>query len=311
MRMLDIDHKECVVKLSILILFCSLFAAEAVSAATKAKLAIKNPALALAKNRVAIGEQHWCKVDTNNRLNCWMTDHHWAKSLKIPAGTADVKSVAVGSHSTCVIYHSGIVQCWGDIMIAPNYIGGAEQIAMGDEHACTISSGNLLQCWGKDNGYQISIPTELQGLNKVKAMALGRAHTCVIDMQNDVKCIGATSAIEMPLFGIGKVRQITAGMYFTCGILKNGYATCWGDKGSRALRVPSDLGKIVDIAASYVSVCAIRERDHKIQCWGNPVRSEIHDKLADALVMGKNGDFYAIQSTADDWTSGNLMTLAK
>jgi alpha-tubulin suppressor-like RCC1 family protein len=156
-------------------------------------------------------------------------------------------------------------------------------IAAGGEHVCALVvefTVRSLRCWGENGDGQLGLgstadrgdgPSEVAsavpapaGVSNVSAMALGRAHTCVLTGAT-VSCWGANNAGQLGRGVIGQARGdqvgeiaeaggttmtvgsavdgLTAMADGTC-ILRPGFAQCWGenDRGQLGRENQLDLG---------------------------------------------------------------------
>ena len=81
--------------------------------------------------------------------------------------------------------------------------------------------------------------------------------------------------------GFAQVTALATGSQFSCALLANGSVKCWGDDSfgtlgdgppavSRIVTATDvlDLGKVKKIAAAGSTVCAIRQADDAVRCWG-------------------------------------------
>lgn len=132
---------------------------------------------------LALGINHSCARITNLGVQCWghnllgqvgdgtNTPVH-LKPYLVP-GQNDAVRLFAGGFTTCVLVHTiRYMRCWGD-----NRQG---QIGDGTIDDALIAS--------KAKPY---LPTTVKGLNFVSRVAIGSAHTCVIETSTAVKCWGA------------------------------------------------------------------------------------------------------------------------
>ena len=145
----------------------------------------------------------------------------------------------------------------------------AKNIALGDDHSCAVLDNNQIKCWGDNSsgqlGYDDTInrgstagsmallsTVNLGAGRSAKSIALGRAHSCAVLDNDQIKCWGYNSTGElgynnqiysgayagsMALFptvnlGVGRsVKRIELGGYHTCALLDNDQIKCWGYNG--------------------------------------------------------------------------------
>ncbi len=233
--------------------------------------------------KVALGYGHTCCIDSLDNLKCWGRNNKGQlgdgsnTQLSIPTtislGTSEFATeMALGYDHTCIIDSSQSVSCWGGnaygqlgdgessdrstpALVSLGTDTFATKIAAGDFHTCVIDSLDNLQCWGRNNKGQLGDGTT-KGKNTPVAIslgedspaptkvALGGAHTCVIDESKMLKCwgwnkfgqLGDNTGIDQntipTLISLGPgdtfAMNIALGRYHSCAMdnLKN--VLCWG-----------------------------------------------------------------------------------
>jgi alpha-tubulin suppressor-like RCC1 family protein len=144
--------------------------------------------------------------------------------------------------------------------------GCSASIALGNQHSCAILSGDLgTKCWGSGDSGRLGlgdtenrgdgpnemgdslplIAVDLGAARTAIQIATGRAHTCAILDNNELKCWGkgghgrlgsggTTNVLHpsgQPAVNLGSGRHavyIVAGNAHTCAILDNTELKCWG-----------------------------------------------------------------------------------
>jgi len=174
-----------------------------------------------------------------------------------------------------------------DVSVVDGAFDGGEDseytVALGASTTCVLSKASgSVKCWDRiptgeaaiDSGIQEIIFTAAEAeeeVAKVKQLAVGQKHTCVL-MENDkVKCWGGNKAGQLGKFekdledvssdksayiDFGndlngnelKVKQIATGhsSFHTCAILKDGGVKCWGNNNKGQLGIKDQAG-VVDI----------------------------------------------------------------
>ncbi|MBI3072130.1 MAG: hypothetical protein HYY84_08415 [Deltaproteobacteria bacterium] len=249
-----------------------------------------------------------------------------AAGLTYQAEGVTPTSVACGTGHTCGVAPNGVVKCWGQNVYgqlgdnAPsatyrtspvsvqNLDAGAFTLAqnMGSYHSCAIRrSDGAVWCWGRNSYEQLGVTggdrytaVAATGVpSGVRAVALGRLHSCALTDAGGVMCWGDNEfgqlgngtldagATATDVAGLdGGVASISAGAYFSCAVTTGGAAKCWGynangelgnDAGASSA-VPVDVwgldGGIVQVGAGQLSVtafaCALSDAG-AVKCWGN------------------------------------------
>ena len=263
----------------------------------------------LVPESAALGMSHTCILFTNNSLKCFgdiealglgYTDANGAGDGYLetgdylpfwPAPTGrNVSLIAAGWYHTCAVLDDGSMTCWGE-----NNHG---QLGMGNTTDLGLQSDQT----GDSISY-VSLPTGVT----ISDMALGEDHTCVLYDTGDVACWGGNDFGQLGIGSTEDIRDeaaesltnisfpsgryaidITAGEGFTCALLDNNEAICWGlndvgqlgqgnsnnygDSGSEPVSGLSTIdihssATIRTIDAGYDHVC-VSLNNNAVKCWG-------------------------------------------
>jgi alpha-tubulin suppressor-like RCC1 family protein len=228
-----------------------------------------------------------------------------------------------------------------DATLTPRVPLVAVELAAGEGHTCARFNDGTVKCWGNNNNGQLglggtnnrgdgpgemgaALPTVPLGIGRTALrQAAGREHTCATLDNGAVKCWGRNFEGQLGLadalnrgdgpgemgdnllavdLGAGRtVTQLTAGSQYTCAVLDNGDAKCWGDNDAGQLGLEDsiprggqagemgdalpvvNLGggpKAVELSAGSRNTCA-RRADGSAKCWGSNTVGE--------LGLGKTG----------------------
>ncbi|NDG47367.1 MAG: RCC1 repeat-containing protein, partial [Flavobacteriia bacterium] len=186
---------------------------------------------------VSAGYEHTCAILDNGDLKCWGLDNYGqlgdggsntntnappSTAINLGSGRTAV-AVSAGYSHTCAILDNGDLKCWG-------YDGYGE---LGD------GGGNT------NTNAPPSTAINLGSGRTAVAVYAGYFHTCAILDNGDLKCWGSdakgqlgdggtntnTDAPSSTAINLGTGRTavaVSAGDAFTCAILDNGEAKCWG-----------------------------------------------------------------------------------
>ncbi len=176
-------------------------------------------------------------------------------------------------------------------------MGEQVKVYAGAHHTCALVDGEA-RCWGANDGHQLGgcaeappgqrcwevqaddiarevtrVPPSLldtadQCLPVVtraptpggwRALALGEAHTCALDVEGGVWCWGSNALGQLGIPGrpssvvarrvlrcnTDPVQSIAAGAFHTCALTRSGRSFCWGsNEGARALTLrPASLAR--------------------------------------------------------------------
>ncbi len=278
------------------------------------------------------GYAHTCGFDPQGNLLCWgrnedgqLGDGNPPDPSATSTPVSDLWEAATVSslnNHTCVARQDDHIYCWGSngsdrLKGEPVDDGGVpvdveltgEFAAAGGEHSCAVTSAGHLVCWGSNSQGQLgrgntssesgtpqrvlTDPTSGDELEDVVDVALGSAHSCALDRDNDVWCwgrnhhgqLGHGDTTDGPyhaerVSGLGPVRQITAGFNHTCAVDADGDLWCWGrgDNGQLGQEEPAAVEdepvvveeldeSIVDVSAGQSHTCAV-DVSEQIHCWG-------------------------------------------
>ena len=131
-------------------------------------------------------EQRFCTATEDGNVECW---NFQAGVESTPATTlpnlADIKQVALGYWSSCVLRNDGRVLCWdttyGDAAPALQE-GLSDVIVLANSHDrfCALRSDGRVLCWGDAHEGGSEQPTERGRLEGATAIAVGAGHQCVV-----------------------------------------------------------------------------------------------------------------------------------
>ena len=284
--------------------------------------------------QIAAARDHTCALTTQGLVYCWgkntagqlgdgTTTNKGQPTLV--SGLSAVAQIAVGGgedgHS-CALLNTGQVRCWGyntysqvtgagttTNQLTPVVVSGlpnAKYIALGGWHSCAILANSVnSQCWGYSGDYQLGKtstnnggPYTMQSANFIQ-LAAGNRHTCGIDAQNKISCIGRNDSGQLGNGTSGSAQskynspasatQISLGLdRTTCSVGTNGGIDtyCWGANGTGQLgdgtttsrstptQVQGLAGRVLVISlGGYTDstsghTCAVLSTG-SVQCWGH------------------------------------------
>jgi large repetitive protein len=235
---------------------------------------------------IAAGVAHTCVVTSAGGVLCWGSNEYGqlgngetansTTPVSVAGLSTDVVSIAAGSNSTCALTSAGDVWCWGDNAAGQlgngsftasslpvkalgttgdTPLNGVIAIAAGESHACAVTSSGAALCWGDNSNGQLGNGGE----------------------------IGSSVPVIVSGLSTG-VATIAAGSDFTCAVLTDTKAFCWGEgsngqlgNGSTAsvatpVAVLDSTGKtllngVVAISAGFENTCALTDSGTAF-CWG-------------------------------------------
>jgi alpha-tubulin suppressor-like RCC1 family protein len=266
--------------------------------------------------QISVGGTYTCALLNDDTVKCWGNGNNGYTGYGDQSDRGDgpnemgdnlatidlgtdktAKQIFAGRYHTCAILNDDTLKCWGS--------GNRGQLGYGD----TTTRGDQASEMG-DNLGAVDLGTD----KKAKQLAIGELHTCAILNDDTVKCWGRGSDGQLGYgdlldrgdsgasattcndgkemgdclptvnLGTGKTaKQISAGSYHTCAILKDDNTVkCWGygengrlgygDTTTRSspptATVNLGTGKTAkQISAGPSHTCAILD-DDTVKCWG-------------------------------------------
>jgi len=260
--------------------------------------------------QMSAGREHTCAVTTDGYAYCWGRNvfgelgNNSTTNSNVPVKVVDrngfvngqVKSVSAGAAHTCAVTRGDKVYCWGF-----NYRGRL---------------GDGIETFGHtiDTAPASSVPLEVVNSadggfvnGEVRSVSAGEGHTCAVTTGDTVYCWGLNSFDQLGIgygfgssgvpvkvvngsegFVNGSVESVSAGFTHTCAVTNDGYAYCWGARGSGRLGDGNDEDyssvpvKVVDGTEGFVNgsvesvsaggqhTCAVTTggTGDTVYCWG-------------------------------------------
>ena len=277
---------------------------------------------------ITAGSNHTCSVLDSGAVKCWGGNYRGETGninyldtgmVTVDLGTdRRVKEVTAGEHHTCALLDDGKIKCWGNnafgetggsdkqakgivnVNLGPN-TAKAKKMDAGWTHTCVLLEDNTVKCWGYNKSNQTGgsdknatgiVTVNLGSSHKVKDLAMGGYHSCVLLDNGTVKCWGsneydqtggsnkkATGMVTVNLGSDSAVIAISAGRTHTCALLDDDTVKCWGDNeygqtggsnkkatGMMTVNLGSDSA-VIAISAGRSHTCALLDTE-EVKCWG-------------------------------------------
>ncbi len=237
---------------------------------------------------VSAGDFHTCAIDVDRQLFCWGDDSS-GQLDGIPSG--EFLAVSAGGAHSCAIRASGDLACWGDDSSGqldgiPS--GHYVSVSAGGAHSCATRADFDLVCWGDDSSKQVSDAPQghwywhhhhhwWYSPPRLLAVSAGGAHSCGIELDQDLECWGDDSSGQLEEVPPGDFLSISAGGAHSCAIRLNEELACWGEDSSSQLdEIPS--GEFLSVSAGGTHSCAVRT-DGKPVCWGSNESGQVQPEM--------------------------------
>jgi alpha-tubulin suppressor-like RCC1 family protein len=285
---------------------------------------------------IAAGNDFTCAVLTDKTVQCWGQGDFGqlgdgslvTRPLPGPAIVVGAEKIFAGDDDVCVVHTDGSVSCWGEGLsgqlgagtgtrgtpLVVEGISNPDQLILGDDHTCA-RTGTSVRCWGNNTDGRLGDPAATTGpslvslnngfLGNLSQLAVGGAHTCVIDDANEVQCWGSngigqlgngtccsgssapTKAVLNSGGNVTGVQEIAArggNTYARVG----GTVFGWGNScESRifgassfcsfpfALQIP-DITNAAKLVIGFNVACVLRT-DGTVSCWGSNGFGQVGD----------------------------------
>ena len=185
--------------------------------------------------QITAGEVQSCGVQTDKSGWCWGSNDvgeigdGTTVNKTVPtqvSGGDEWIQISAGGHFTCGLTTKGIIKCWG----------------------CFDYDDDALQCM---RGQAQLTPVAIPGNMLWRQVSSGVTHACGIDVNYEAYCFGvnlfgelggetATSFSAEPVKVLGGYtwREVSAGLYMSCGLTNNEQVLCWGQNNDNQLGSP-------------------------------------------------------------------------
>jgi alpha-tubulin suppressor-like RCC1 family protein len=238
----------------------------------------------------------------------------------VPARTdapAGIMDLSAGYGFVCPVLRGGSLWCWGannygESGVPPVFQGsvaiatpaaiasGVSSVTAGEMAACAVRADGAALCWGvgvegelgnaAQTGFGEPVPTVVEGIEGVQAIATKLYRTCAVIAGGGVRCWGRgllgdggpsqTTPVPTPVAGLtAPATGIAVGIDHACALMEDGTVACWGNgahgelglgsatpTASSAGTIPG-LVEVAAISCGWEHCCALR-RDGTAACWG-------------------------------------------
>lgn len=129
-------------------------------------------------------------------------------------------------------------------------------------------------CWG-DNAYGQATPpsggTGAAGARSWRQIAAGHYHSCGVLKEGGLECWGSSvyGATDVPA-DVTTWASVAVGRFHTCGVTYDGSMRCWGATQDGATVPPADVPLWTGVTAGLFHSCGVAP-DGVGHCWGRSV----------------------------------------
>ncbi|HKU44805.1 MAG TPA: hypothetical protein VJR89_41890 [Polyangiales bacterium] len=190
----------------------------------------------------------------------------------------NVAQVSLGESQACVRHSDDTLECWKDTQGLPGANGARDiiDVEAGFFRTTAWFRDGSVRTWGDP------VP-KTPGDARIKRVASGYSHACVLVDDGNVYCYGAAADLHSMTDAI----DLAAGFEHTCALLRDRTVRCWGhnehgqlgdgsnDYGSVPVAVLG-LSDVSEIQCGRHHSCA-RLEDGSIRCWGSNEFGQLGD----------------------------------
>ncbi len=239
-----------------------------------------------------VGGRHVCALPGDGTVICWGnladTQNEFGElgdgsttDPNAPAGDVWVQHVVVADQDSaaggdCVdITEDGfVIRCHGSASLT-----GVTSIAAGYTHTCALLSDTTVKCWGANASHEWS-GDPIDPVPSYSGGAVGDGTTTVRPAPVTVIAgPGETAALS-------GVRSISAAAYYTCAVLNDNTAKCWGNSPQQASLAPipvmadatHPLANVASLTTGDDMACAAL-LDGGVICWGAGLLGDQHSEV--------------------------------
>lgn len=189
-------------------------------------------------------------------------------------------AVSRGLDRACLLYESGIVECFRpgeDDPVAVTGLADATHVDIWVQHACAVRAGGEVVCWGDNDFGQIEpggaarydAAHAIVGIDDATQVATARVATCALLASGQVSCWGDELGTEpTTVSGIDDAVAVTAGHFHFCALSATGTVTCFGtSRSGLEATTPGAITDATEVVAGH-SVTCYRSAGGSVRCWG-------------------------------------------
>lgn len=207
--------------------------------------------------------------------------------MKFPdALDGNVADIAIGPSFSVGLSKDGDIYAWGKTKITetidiknlpvdrktkkPIEMGKLVDVAAGFDHIVALNEDGEVFAWGSDRQKQSSIPLDLKNVTNIKEVYAGYQASIALSEDGRSYFFGNSMNNDYNEFHEyqGQLKKIALTSDAVMGLTNDGKVVYLGTQQNSYSRVPEDMGKIVDIAATASTMAAVNEKG-EVKVWGN------------------------------------------
>jgi len=222
-------------------------------------------------------------------------------------------------------------------------------VSTGGQYSCALMANGTAKCWGSNGGGQlgnnsttsspVTEPVAVSGIDgstqgsTAVSVRTGDYHSCALMADDSVTCWGfngfgqlgdnstTNSSVPIPVLGITQLRprshavSLSTGAHFSCALLADGTATCWGGNAEGELGDGSTADRLEPVRVLNVTGPGSSFGRTLVPHPSRPVRLVVTGRGVDSITIrwgvpadigGKHIDHYRVNYRPKDsraWTA--------
>lgn len=198
----------------------------------------------------------------------------------------NVADIAIGPSFSVGLSKDGDIYTWGKTKITdtvninnlprdrktkkPIDMGKLVKVSAGFDHVVALNDQGQVFAWGSDRQKQTSLPMDLKQVTNIVEVYGGYQSSIALSEDGRSYFFGNSMNNDYNEFHQyqGQLEKLAMTADAVFGLTKTGDVVYLGTQQNSYSRIPEDLGKIVDIAASAGTIAALDENG-KVTVWGN------------------------------------------
>lgn len=222
-----------------------------------------------------------------------------------------VQDIDVGPTFTVAASTDGKLYIWGKTYVTkiidikedvPEDMGKIVQVAAGYDHVLALNEEGELFGWGSNRQMQSEIPDYIKNLDNIVDIEAGYQNSLVLTDDGYLHYFGNSMNNDYYEFNEyqGQLKKVVTTADSVIGLTFDGQVVYLGLQDNSYSRIPENIGKAIDIAATATTVAAVNDQG-QVFVWGNISTKE--DDGNEAQVVDTESPIVAIEGGRTHYTA--------